>query len=47
LVAAGAVQALLQRCDKRVAPGLDFVFHGKYLLPLATLLGFGLPYVLL
>ena len=39
LVAAGAVQALLQSGNERVAPGFDFVFHSKYLLPLAALLG--------
>lgn len=47
LVAAGAVQAFLQGCNQRIAPGFDFVFHGKDVLPLAALLGFGLADVLL
>ena len=42
LAAAGAVQALLQGGNECVAPGFNFVFHGKDVLPLAALLGFGL-----
>ncbi len=38
LVAAGAVLALLQGGNERVAPGFDFVFHRKNLMPLAALL---------
>ena len=41
------MQALLQGGNERVAPGFDFVFHGKDVLPLAALLGFGLADVLL
>ena len=41
------MQAFLQGGNERVAPGFDFVFHGKDVLPLAALLGFGLADVLL
>jgi len=36
------VQAFIQRGDQRITLGLYFIFHGKDLLPLAALLGFGL-----
>ncbi|MBP8266155.1 MAG: UPF0175 family protein [Zoogloea sp.] len=41
------MQAFLQGGNERIAPGFDFVFHGKDVLPLAALLGFGLADVLL
>lgn len=47
LVAAGAVKALFQGCNQRIAPGFDFVFHDKDVSALAALLGFGLAGVLL
>jgi len=37
----------LQRGDERIAPRFDLVFHGKDVLPLAPLFGFGLADVLL
>ena len=47
MAAADAVQALFKCGDKGVATGVNFIFNGKDLLPLAALIGFGLADVLL
>lgn len=35
------MKPLLKGGNERVAPGFDLVFHGKDILPLAPLFGFG------